>query len=94
MPVEGVLNPNNCADASGTVWTAAWRKCSICGCYVSFIARRRMGTPLSLFLFSEECPHTSEGMGRTERRRGSISSRLRVPSEYDRKGYRSARVAT
>ena len=21
----------------------------------------RMGTPLSLFLFSEECPHTSEG---------------------------------
>jgi len=25
--------------------------------------RRRMGTPLSLFRFSEECPHTSEGTG-------------------------------
>ena len=32
-----------------------------CGCHLNLIARRRMGTPLSLFLFSEECPHTSEG---------------------------------
>ena len=47
MPVEGALSPNNSRDVDAILTSSTgWR----------------MGTPLSLFLFSEECPHTSEGL--------------------------------